>query len=419
MESEIKHNMEEFIARRLYGAKEKKQGGTQPAIIIATIGIALGLAVMLVTLSITRGFKNQIRDIVVGFTQHINISSNILGSNRIDSNIVVSNEMIDSLSNRPSIEYAQRYICKAGIIKTDTLFHGFMLKGIAREYRIDNLKEYLIDGDIPSPTDSTENWIVVSKRIADKLGIGVGSNAELYFMQNNIRARRAIVVGIYQTNFSEYDQLYCITSIDMLQRLNGWDSDHCTGVEVRVAEGEELYQGYLDCRSVIDRLSTKYGDNYLVTTIEEINSSLFNWLDVLNMNVLAILVLMVGISGFTMVSGLLIIIFERTHTIAILKSLGAKNRTIRAIFIRLGVKIVGRGTIIGNTIGLSLIVLQRSWHIIPLDPQSYYIDYVPMDFGMGWIITINAIMFILSMLMLLIPTLVISKIHPSRALRFE
>ena len=205
----------------------------------------------------------------------------------------------------------------------------------------------------------------------------------------------------------------------MLQRLNGWDSEEVTGLEIRLTDEKHLYQGYEFTREVMNRADQRNDEAYLIETMEELNAGLFAWLDVLNVNVVAILVLMLGISGFTMISGLLIIIFERTSTIATLKALGADNKTVRKIFLHFAAQIIGKGMLIGNIIGVAIVLLQQHLHIIPLDPASYYVNSVPMELGLGWYITLNLVMFALSILMLLAPSSIISRIYPSKALRFE
>ncbi|MBO7247115.1 MAG: ABC transporter permease [Bacteroidaceae bacterium] len=412
--------MERFIAKRLYGSDGSAKGGSRPAIVIATIGIALGLAVMIVTMAVTRGFRNQIRDIVIGFTQHITVTNYQMNFGTNEQPITCDDTLFKDFDDIEYIEHAQRYIHKPSIIKTDSLFHGFVLKGIGDEYDRSFFEDKMIDGRIPMPGDSIDaNWVMLSEDIAKKMMVKTGDKVDLYFMQNAIRARRATVVGIFRTNFSEYDQVFGITNIEMLQRLNGWKDNQATGLEIRLTNEKYLYQGYESVREIMDCSDKRNNEAYLIETMEELNAGLFAWLDVLNVNVVAILVLMLGISGFTMIAGLLIIIFERTATIGTLKALGADNSAIRKIFLYFATRIIGKGMIIGNAIGIAITLIQQHFHIIPLDPTSYYVDSVPMELGLGWLLTLNLIMFALSMLMLLAPSSIISRIYPSKTLRFE
>lgn len=416
----IEELMERFIAKRLYGSDGSAKGGSRPAIVIATIGIALGLAVMIVTMAVTRGFRNQIRDIVRGFTQHITVTNYQMNFGTTEQPITCDEALFLECENVEEIEQVQRFIHKPGIIKTDSLFHGFILKGIGEEYDLSFFKSKLTKGFIPQANDSIDgNWILLSQDIAEKMMLDTGDKIDLYFMQNSIRARRATVTGIFKTNFSEYDQVFGITDIEMLQRLNGWDSNQASGIEIRLTDEKHLYQTYETVREIMNRADERNDEAYLIETMEDLNAGLFAWLDVLNVNVVAILVLMLGISGFTMISGLLIIIFERTATIGTLKALGADNATVRKIFLHFATRIIGKGMLIGNTIGIAIVLLQQYLHIIPLDPASYYVDTVPMELGLGWLIVLNIVMFTLSMLMLLAPSAIISRIYPSKSLRFE
>ena len=227
------------------------------------------------------------------------------------------------------------------------------------------------------------------------------------------------LAGVYQTNFSGYDMLYGITDINTLQRLNGWDSIQATGLEIRLADESMLDEGYSSVRKIMDCYEDKNEETYLIETMNELNGGLFAWLDILNVNVWAILILMLGIAGFTMISGLLIIIFERTRTIGVLKALGANDKTIRKIFLILAARIIGKGMLIGNVVGISICVIQQRFNMLPLDPVNYYLDSVPMELRLGWLIVLNVAMFLISLLMLIGPSAIISKINPSESIRFE
>lgn len=412
--------MERFIAKRLYGSDGSAKGGSRPAIVIATIGIALGLAVMIVTMAVTRGFRNQIRDIVIGFTQHITVTNYQMNFGTTEEPITCDEVLFMEMNDAKEIDHVQRFIHKPGILKTDSLFHGFMLKGIGQEYDLSFFNAHLTDGYIPLPSDSLKDtWIVLSQEIANKMMVKAGDKIDIYFMQNSIRARRATITGIFKTNFSEYDQVFGITDINVLQRLNGWDSNQATGLEIRLTNEKYLDKAYESVREIMNHSDARNDEAYLIETMEDLNAGLFAWLDVLNVNVVAILVLMLGISGFTMISGLLIIIFERTATIGTLKALGADNATVRRIFLHFATHIIGKGMLIGNAIGVAIVLLQQHLQIIPLDPASYYVDSVPMELKIGWFILLNIVMFTLSMLMLLAPSAIISRISPSKSLRFE
>ena len=412
--------MEKFLARRLYGRDEGVKGGSRPAIIIATAGIAVGLAVMILTMAVTRGFKSQIRDKVMGFSQHITVTNYHVGMGVVEDPVTCTDSIVNALLAQSLIERVQPYVNKPCIIRTDEAFHGFMLKGIGPDYDRTFLNCYMLRGGFPEPQDSLgNNWIVLSRTISDMLGLDIGSKADVYFMQSQVRIRRLTVTGIYETGFLEYDRMFGISELQMLQRLNEWEPYEYSGLEIGLTDVDRIDDGYGQVREVINALEEQTKEDYLVQTLYDTHSGLFAWLDVLDLNVWIILALMLGIAGFTMISGLLIIIFERTATIGTLKSMGASNKTVRKIFLRLASYIILKGMVIGNVVGIIICLVQQWFHILPLDPANYYLDSVPMQIGIGWLIILNVVMFLLSMLMMLLPSAVISRIVPSKSIRFE
>ena len=412
--------MERFLARRLYGRDEGVKGGSRPAIIIATAGIAVGLAVMILTLAVTRGFKGQIRDKVMGFSQHITVTNSFVGMGVVEDPVTCTDSTFNALLDQELIVKVQPYVNKPCIIRTDEAFHGFMLKGINEQYDRTFLNQYMQEGGFPEPQDSLgSNWIILSRTIADMLGLEIGSKADVYFMQNQVRIRRLTVTGIYETGFLEYDRMYGVSELQLLQRLNEWTPDEYSGLEIRLLDYRRMDEGYGQVRDVINELEKITDEDYLVQTMYDTHAGLFAWLDVLDLNVWIILALMLGIAGFTMISGLLIIIFERTATIGTLKSLGASNKIVRKVFLRLASYIIIKGMVIGDVAGIVICLVQQWFHLIPLDPANYYLDSVPMQVGLGWLVILNVVMFILSMLMMLIPSAVISRILPSKSIRFE
>ena len=412
--------MERFLAKRLYGRDEGVKGGSRPAIIIATLGIAVGLAVMIITMAVTRGFKSQIRDKVMGFSQHITVTNYYVGMGLVEDPITCTDSTMNALLAKSLIERVQPYVNKSCIIRTDEAFHGFMLKGIDSGYDRTFLNKYMQRGGFPEPQDSLgNNWIILSRTIADMLGLDVGSKADVYFMQEQVRMRRLTVTGIYETGFIEYDRMFGITELQLLQRLNDWEPDQYSGLEICITDVDRISYGYGQVREVLVELEKQTNEDYLVQTMYDTHSGLFAWLDVLDLNVWIILALMIGIAVFSMISGLLIIIFERTATIGTLKSMGASNGMVRGIFMRLASYIIIKGMVIGNVAGLVICLAQQWFHIIPLDPVNYYLDCVPMQVGLGWLVILNVVMFIVSMLMMLIPCMVISRIVPSKSIRFE
>jgi len=412
--------VERFIAKRLYGANEGVRGGSRPAILIATVGIALGLVVMIITLAVTGGFKHQIREKVTGFTQHIRITE-YYSATGVDVNpITVGDSLLYDLSLASGAVSVQRYIEDPGIMRNDSSFQGLLLKGVGPEYDFSFLESYLKEGSLPVVGDSTlSNGFLLSRTLADRMQLKVGDRVDLYFVQDQVKARRLTLSGIYETGFDEYDKYYGFADIRILQRVNEWPSDQVSGIEIKLPQGADLNQAYIDVRNVMQSVGDAIDETYAIQTAEQLNAGLFSWLNVLNVNVIVILVLMLGISGFTMISGLLIIIFERTRTIGVLKAMGADNMTIRRIFLHMSSYIVIRGMLIGDVIAVSVCLIQQKTEIIPLDSANYYLDHVPMELGAGWFILLNVVMFLLSLLMLLGPSSVIARINPSTTIRFE
>ena len=314
----------------------------------------------------------------------------------------------------------QPYVSKPGVFRTEDDFMGYVLKGVGEDYDLSFYEQHLKEGEIPHFSAHTiSNAIVISREVADKLQLSLGDKVDSYFLQGSLRARRYTVAGIYETGFAEYDRLFVITDLKAVQTLNHWEPDQVTGVEIMLADFNKVAVMNWELGSLLDRTEDPYGEEYLVQSVIDINRGLFAWLDVLDMNVWLILSLMLGVSAFTMISGLLILILERTQFIGILKALGACNRSVRSIFLRFALLIVCKGMFWGNVIGLGLCAVQKATGLISLDPQNYYLDTVPVNFNWGFIVAVNVVMFVLSGLVLVIPSGLISRIHPTKAMRFE
>ena len=411
--------MESFLAKRFYGRDDGIKGGSRPAIIIATVGTALGLAVMIVAIAVTGGFKGEIREKVAGFSQHMRVTNYRIGTGTVENPVTCPDLVVEALLAGKEIRWVQRYIDKPCIVRTDTLFHGFMLKGVGSDYDRSFFEEYMVRGGFPQQQDSTDTWLIISAVTASQLGLDVGDKADVFFMQDRIRMRRMTITGIFETNFYEYDRMYGIADYSLMQRLNGWTADECSGIEIALFDPDITTGAYTHVRAVMNKWGEDVGEQYLVQTMNDMNAGLFAWLDVLDLNVWIILALMMGIAGFTMISGLLIIIFERTSTIGVLKSLGASDKRVRRIFLRLASYIIIKGMVIGNVIGIAICLIQQWFKLIPLDPANYYLDSVPIQIEVWWIVVINIVMFIISMLMMLLPSMVISRIVPSKTMKFE
>ena len=413
-------NWKFFIARRIYRSRAGEKEVSKPAVRIAMAGIAIGLAVMIVSVAVVIGFKHQVRDKVIGMGSDIVVSS-IEGAQLYQMNPVVANDsLLSVIQNIPQVSHVQRYATKPGMIMTADNFQGMIVKGVAQEYDWTYLKAHLQEGEIPALTDSVaSNRVLVSRSMADKLSLKVGDKLYTYYIEGNVRARRLTVSGIFQTNFSAFDDYFLITDMYMVRRLNGWEPDQVGGVEVAVSDYRFLDSVNDDIRGHIQEQTDRYGAIYCSRTSEELYPQIFAWLDLLDTNVWVILILMTGVAGFTMISGLLIIILERTQMIGVLKALGANNASIRQIFLSFSVFLIGRGMCWGNVIGLSCCLIQYFFEPIKLDPATYYVNAVPVELHLGWIVLLNVCTLLVSVGMLVGPSYLISHIHPAKSIRFE
>lgn len=412
--------METFIARRLYKSEQGSRNVSRPAVFIAQLGVALGLAVMLVTIAVSFGFKHEVRDKAVGFSSHLHISNYESAQSYEALPVAADSALWHTLTAMPEVSHVQRYATKAGVFRTDDDFMGYVLKGVGEDYDLSFYAQYLQEGELPQFSDRVASGkILISREIASKLQLGVGDRVDSYFLQGNMRARRYTVAGIYQTGFSEYDRVFALTDLKAVQALNRWEPDQVTGVEVMLTGFDEVEPMNWELGSLLDRTQDSYGEQYFVQSVTDLNPGLFAWLDVLDMNVLLILVLMVGVAAFTMISGLLILIIERTQFIGVLKALGASNGMVRKTFLYLAMLIIGKGMLWGNVVGLALCALQKFTRLVTLNPQDYYLDCVPIEFNWPLIVTVNVVMFVLSVLILIVPSHLISRIYPTKAMRFE
>ena len=414
-------NWKLFVARRIYRSKEGEKEVSKPAILIATWGIAIGLAVMIVAVAVVVGFKHEVRDKVVGLGSDMTITHFDALKSYETIPVMMGDSLMDDIRATEGVKHVQRYSTKPGMIMTDDNFLGMVLKGVGQEYDWTFLRKHLLEGEIPMFSDSAStNRTLVSRTIANKLDIHTGDKLYTYYIEgDNVRARRLEVAGIYQTNFSLYDDLFLLTDLYTVNRLNNWKGDRVTGVELEVVDYDRLEGVKENIREKVDLQVNRYGNTYYTQTVEENNPQIFAWLDLLDMNVWVILILMTGVAGFTMISGLLIIILERTNMIGILKAVGADNLSIRKIFLSFSVFLIGKGMLWGNLIGLAFVGVQSVFRPFKLDPATYYVDSVPVEFNVWWWVLLNVCTLLVSVLMLVGPSFLITRIHPAKSIRFE
>ena len=414
-------NLPLFIARRINGSEGQRREVSRPAIRIATIGVAIGLSVMIITVAVVFGFKHTIRDKVVGFGSHIQVENYLSQQISEPVPIAISDSLMSAIKQFQGVRHVERYSLIQGILKTDDDFLGVVFKGVGSDYDVTFLSQHIVEGEMPKFTDGQSSYpLLISRMMADKLGLKAGQRVFAYFIGNDdVRARKFTIKGIYETHMSQFDQTLCFTDYNVPIRLNGWEDDQCSGVEVLVDDFDQLDNIAIQFVKNVNRKVDKYNGIITSQTIREAHPHIFSWLELLDINVWIILVLMMCVAGFTMVSGLLIIILERTQMIGILKALGMRNKTVRHTFLWFAAFIIGRGILLGDIIGIGIIILQQQTGFIHLDPTSYYVDTAPMELNIPIIVLLNVVTLLVSLFVLIAPSFLISHIHPARSMRYE
>ncbi|MCR5039142.1 MAG: ABC transporter permease [Bacteroidales bacterium] len=413
-------NLPVFLAKRIYKGPAISKQVSRPAVIISMIGIAIGLAVMIISVAVVTGFKNEVRGKLTGFASHLTVTDVNALSGYETSPVVFDAQLADLLNSHGQVTHMQRFSQKAGMIKTDDSFQGVVIKGIGPDYQTDFFQQHLMEGEFPQFSDTASiNQVVVSEAIANKLHLKVGDRIDTYFMDENVRARKLLVAGVYETNFAAFDDVYVFSDIYMVNRLNHWETDEATGIELTISDFSELESTTFELGALLNDYTDRRGTQYCAVNVEQQYPSVFSWLEVLDVNIWVILVLMIGIAGFTMIAGLLIIIIERTQMIGILKSLGANNTTVRHLFLWLSVFLIGRGMLWGNVIGLAFYFVQKYAGLFTLDPSTYYMDRAPVSLSFPIWLLLNIGTLIVSVLMLLGPSYLITRIHPANSMRYE
>ena len=412
-----------FIARRIYSDHiGDQQKVSKPAIRIAVAGVAIGLAVMIISVCVVLGFKHTIRDKVVGFGSHIQVANfYTLQSSAIDQPIAIGDSMINVLKKTEGVKHVQRFAMKQGILKTDNDFLGVMFKGVGPEFDSTFIHKNMVEGSIPHFSDQqSTNRILISKDMANKLRVKAGDRIFAYFIgDGGVRTRRFTISGIYQTNLAQYDKTTCFCDLYTARKLNAWTDDMVTGAELTVNDFKQLSTTASDIINRVNRTQDQYGNTFSSKTIRELSPQIFSWLDLLDLNVWIILAIMTAVAVVTMISGLLIIILERTTMIGVLKALGARNSTVRHTFLWFAAFIIGKGLLIGDALALALILLQKFTGFAKLDPQTYYVDVVPVELDWMLIVALNVATMLISLFVLIAPSYLVSHIHPAKSMRYE
>lgn len=414
-----------FIARKLsVGADENNISTSTPILNIAVLGIVLAIVIMILSITIVCGFKKEISNKIYDLDSHIKISltaSSILQGNNSKINTVdILPLLSDSMKFISSLELMAE---KPAIIKTDNDFKGIIYRGVNKDYNWSYINKNLITGRVPSISDSISvSEIVISQSIANQLDLKQGDKILTYFIDDKIKVRNSTIVGIFNTDFEDFDNSIILGNINVIQQINGWLPTEGSYIGINSNNLDNLENDAYSIYSNIIKASYKEENSnkiYKVTNTKETNISYFAWLDLLDMNVAIILLLMIAVSSFTLIAGLLIIVLKRINMIGILKALGASNNSIRSIFILLTQKLILRALIIGNLIGFTLALIQKYFHIIKLNPEAYYMSYVPIDINWLYLIALNIGIVIIAYITLLLPSYIISTIKPSKSIRFE
>jgi lipoprotein-releasing system permease protein len=413
-------NLPYFIAERLIKGRREGTSFSKPINVIAIIGIAMGLAVMILAVAVLTGFKQQIREKIVGFGSNIQIVNFDSNLSYETAPIHQGQQFIEKIKKMSGIRHIQVFATKAGIIKTDEDFQGVVLKGIGSDFDWSYFASNMVDGSVFTVTDTARtDKVIISKKISDMLHLRTGDSFAMHFVQDPPRMRKFTVSGIYETSLEEFDKIYVFCDIGHIKRLNGWDDDQISGFEIFIKDFDKLDEMTLAVRDAIGYKLVEDEEQFKVTNIRMKYPQIFDWLNFQDVNVIIIILLMLIVAGFNMISELLILILEKTNMIGVLKALGSDDIMIRRVFIYQAAFLISKGLLWGNLIGIGLAVLQLKTGWITLDPSSYYIKTVPINLELTHILLLNAGTMTAILFMLLVPSKLISRITPVRAIRYD
>ena len=403
---------ESFIAKRFLPRDLGTYAG--PLVSIATYSIALGVLVMVMSVCILRGFQGQIRQKVVGFGSHIVVTTYATGNAYEETPISTLRPEVSRIRNTPGVRHLSFFANKGAMIKTEDQIHGIIFKGVDSGYDSSFFAANLVEGRLFNfPVDKPSNQVIISQTVANKLHLTVGDKLRTYFWQNdNYRARAFQVSGIYSTDLSEFDEHYVVGDLRQVQNLNDWDSTQVAGYEILVDDFKHL-------DPIADNVIQQLGYDLTLATIVQQNPALFSWLDLLDSNIALIIAIMMLVCTVSIISALLIMIFEKTSTIGVLKALGATDSSVRKIFLLKSASIIGKGIVLGDALALLLGWIQHHYHIVHLDSASYSMDTVPIDLNPWIFIAISTATLAICLLALLLPTAYISRIEPAKTIKFD
>lgn len=392
---------------------------SRPAILIATSGVAIGILVMILSISIVLGFKKEIQNKIAGMCGYVQVMNYESLYNSEPSPILFSDSLMKATRKIGAVTNIQRFCTKSGMMKTDESFHGITLKGIEEGYDTMFLSSNIKEGRVGDILSKNSTSILISSKISQLLKLQVGDEVYSYFFDQNLRVRKFTISGIYSTNMSDMDSRLVYCNLSTVQKIMHWESNQYACMEI-------VTDRYDNLETVLDGVYDLYlhrqdgeGAYYAVAPVTEIYPQIFSWLNLLDTNILAILILMICVAGVTMVSGLLIIILDKTQFIGVMKAMGATNRQMRRLFLYFASMIVVRGLVIGNVLGIAFIIIQKYTGIIGLDAETYYVDRVPVAIDIPDFVIVNIITLVVCILVLIIPSYIVGRIHPATSIRFE
>ncbi len=413
-------NFELHIAKRLVRGDERKKSISGPIIAIAIAGIAIGLAVMIMAISIVTGFKQEIRNKVIGFGSHIQIINFDSNISYETTPINIHQNFLPEIEKIPDVRHIQPFATKAGIISTREDIQGVILKGIDGNFDWSFFEQNMVEGvPVGITADQISNEVVISSSIASLLRLNVGDNFAMYFVQDPPRARRFTIAGIYDTGLEELDKMFVLGDMRHIQRLNDWEEDQISGFEILLRDYENLDRVTYQVDDIAGHVFTRDQGRLRVVSISDKYPQFFDWLELLDMNVWVILALMVIVAGFNMVSGLLILILERTSMIGILKAIGLENSRLRKIFLYQSGFLIAKGLFWGNLAGIGIALLQKYTGAIKLDQASYFISTVPINLNLYHLLLLNIGTMVITIAMLIIPSYIAGRISPEKTIRFD
>ena len=409
-----------FVAKKLYDTGEAGRVSAS-AVRIATAGVAVGIMVMIISICVTVGFQREIKSRVASLVGHVQVLNTQSLYRTHSTSIQITDSLMGELNRLPGVSNVHRFVLCPGMLKTENAFIGLFFRGVEAGFDKSFIAANIVSGRVPSfSSDSISNdSILVSASTASALQVRAGDRVYAYFFDNNLRARRFVVSGIFQTNMADFDSKMCFASMRTAQQLNRWQKDQFSGGEIILKDFSHVEKVSGQVSSMLSRKQDDYGQYYSSVRVDELFPQIFSWLTLLDTNVVAILILMICVAGVTMISGLLVLILERTRFIGVMKAMGSTNSQLRRIFLYLSSMIVIRGLLLGNVLALFLMALQKWTGLVTLDPASYYISYVPVHFPWTSILIVNIVTFLVCVLSLVVPTLVISHISPAKSIRFE